>query len=373
MAFSLLLSALLAQAAAPAAGAARDGPSLARCAHESAPIEQPCSLPLAVSPAAAAELLRNSDQAWWLQSDRLTLIARPDPDSIGILCCTIQTTVEPLGDTGMVGVTVRVPRIDEALLDVLFPKRRGSRPAAIIRGHRAPPAPAEASPLRGTIAFLEIESAILGERRGVFIYTPPDTPRNAQLPVVYLADGTTQHFAPILEAGVASGTMRPAIIVGLVPPSGSASRCIEDVACTPRNIEYQSGASVDGSGPNSPFGRHLRYVAEELVPFVERNYPASPRRRDRIAAGMSSGGAWAVSAAARIPALFGGIIALSSSARNSAAMPHNFATSASMREPGPSNRNSSPIRKSAQIWPGGQARTCGSERSSPGIARSCGR
>lgn len=317
MASLLILSALLAETIAPAVGAASDGPSLARCAHVSAPIEQPCTLPLTVSPAAATELLRNTDQAWWLQNDKLTLIARPEPDSIGILCCTIQTIVEPLGDTGIVGVTVRVPRVEEALIDVVFPKRRGSRPAAVIRGHRAPPAPPEAAPLRGTISFSEIESAILGERRGVFIYTPPGIPSSARLPVIYLADATTQHFAPILEAAVASGTTRPAMIVGLVPPSGSSSGCIEGVACTRRNLEYQSGASVDGPGPNSPFGRHLRYVAEELIPFVERNHPASPHRRDRVVAGMSSGGAWAVSAAAQKPALFGSILALSSSARNS--------------------------------------------------------
>jgi enterochelin esterase-like enzyme len=314
-----ILAALLAQTAAPAAGAASDGPSLARCANDSAPIEQPCTLPLTVSPAAAAALLRNSDQAWWLQGDRLTLIARPEPESLGILCCTIQTTVEPLGDTGLVGVTVRVPRVDEALIDVVFPKRRGSRPAGVVRGHRAPPAPPEAAPLRGTIIFSEIESAILGERRGVFIYTPPGVAPGARLPVVYLADGTTQHFAPLLEAAVASGTTRPAMIVGLVPPSGSAGGCTEGVACTLRNLEYQSGASVAGAGPESPFGRHLRYVAEELIPFIERNHPASPDRRDRVVAGMSSGGAWAVSAAARMPDVFGGILSLSSSGRSSVA------------------------------------------------------
>jgi enterochelin esterase-like enzyme len=319
MASLLIQSALLAQAVAPAAGAATGDPSLARCAHERAPIEQPCTLPLTVSPTAAAELLRNTEQAWWLQSDKLTLIARPEPDSIGILCCTIQTIVEPLGDSGLVGVTVRVPRVEEALIDVVFPKRRGSRPAAVVRGHRAPPAPEEAAPLRGTITFSEIESAILGERRGVFIYTPPGVPSGARLPVIYLADATTQHFAPILEAAVASGRARPAMIVGLVPPSGSASGCIEGVACTLRNLEYQSGASVAGSGLESPFGRHLRYVAEELIPFVERNHPASPNRRDRVVAGMSSGGAWAVSAAARMPDLFGGILSLSSSGRSSVA------------------------------------------------------
>ena len=307
----LLIAAALAQA--PEASARL------RCASETAAIEQPCTLPLRVSAAAAAALLSHSDSAWWLQGDRLTLIARPRPDSYGILCCAIQMPVEPLGTGGLVGVTVRVPRVDEALLDAGFPWPGGPAPA-VIRGPNAPALAREADPLRGTIRWVDLDSAVLGERRSLSIYVPPDLEPNSRLPVIYLADAATHGYAPILEAAVAEGRAAPAIIVGI--PSGSeqaAQGCVPSLgACTRRNLEYLSHASEAGAGPDSPFGRHLRFVADEVVPFLERTYPASPRREARIVAGHSSGAAWAFSAAARRPELFGAVIGLSAGGRGSA-------------------------------------------------------
>jgi enterochelin esterase-like enzyme len=290
-----------------------------RCASETAAIEQPCTLPLRVSMAAAEALLSHSESAWWLQGDRLTLIARPRPDSLGILCCAIQMPVEPLGTGGLVGVTVRVPRVEEALLDVGFPGR-GSPPATIIRGPDAPAAVRQADPLRGTIRWVDLDSAVLGERRALSVYLPPDLDPGIRLPVIYLADAATHGYAPILEAAVAEGRAAPAMIVGIPSASGEAAAgCVPSPgACTRRNLEYLSHASAAGAGPDSPFGRHLRFVADEVVPFVERTYPASRRREDRIVAGHSSGAAWAFSAAARRPELFGAVIGLSAGGRESA-------------------------------------------------------
>jgi enterochelin esterase-like enzyme len=70
-----------------------------------------------------------------------------------------------------------------------------------------------------------------------------------------------------------------------------------------------------GSGESTPFGSHMAFVAGELVPFVERNYPASPRREDRIVAGHSAGAAWAFGAAEHRPDLFGAVLAMSSRSR----------------------------------------------------------
>jgi enterochelin esterase-like enzyme len=307
---TFLIAAVLAQATS-------DGDPQ-RCASETAPIDQPCTLPLQVSPAAAEALLIHSESASWLLGDRLTLVARPSADSYGILCCAIQAPVEPLGAGGLVGVTIRVPRVEEALIDVGFP-RRGSPPFPVIRGPNAPPEAHQAAPLRGTIRWVDLDSAVLGERRSLPVYVPPDVDPDARLPVIYLADATTQAYAPILEAAVAEGRARPAIIVGIPSGLGEATGCVRSVsACTRRNLEYLPHASATGAGADSPFGRHLRFVADEVVPFVERTYSASPRREDRIVAGHSSGGAWAFSAAARRPETFGAVIAFSASGPESA-------------------------------------------------------
>jgi len=253
-----------------------------------------------------------------LQGDRLTLIGRASDDSYGFICCVFQFPLEPLGKSGLVGVTVRVPRLDEALIDVSLPRRSGASPPAIVRGPLAPhPAP-EAKPLRGTISVVDLDSAALGERRSLFIYVPPDIAPGTRLPVIYMADAVTHGYAPILEAAISAGRARPAIIVGISSARGEGTGCVPSLtACTRRNLEYNSGANVGGSGNGSPFHRHLRFVADEVLSYVERNYPASTRREDRIAAGHSSGAVWAFSAAARRPEVFGSVIALSAGGRES--------------------------------------------------------
>lgn len=288
-----------------------------RCVSSTRPIEQPCTLPLRVSPDAAAALIGTQPWAWWLSGDQLTMIARQTPNSIGILCCAIQEPVEPIADSDLVGVTVRVPHIDEAFFDISFPSQRMTRPHDTYRGPNAPPAPERAQPLQGRISTHQIHSAILNEERAISVYMPAEAPEGKKLPVIYLADGATYQFAGLLEAAITTGRARPAIIVGIDHAAGSATGCARSGHCDRRNLEYLPHFSAEGSGPESPFGRHLRFVTEEVMPFVERGYPASANRDERVTTGFSSGAVWALSAAARRSDLFGSVIAMSPGGRGS--------------------------------------------------------
>jgi enterochelin esterase-like enzyme len=60
-------------------------------------------------------------------------------------------------------------------------------------------------------------------------------------------------------------------------------------------------------------------VTDELIPFVEREYPASPRREDRVTAGYSNGASWALAAAEQRPDLFGNVLAMSATSHMAAA------------------------------------------------------
>jgi enterochelin esterase-like enzyme len=298
---------------APAAPADGD-----RCAGAAVPMEAPCTLPMRVSPRAAKALLGNRDWVWWVAGDVLTVVAPRREDSLGTLCCAIQLPVEPIPGTDLVGITVRVPRIDEALLDVAVLSAGLNREPDEVRGLKAPPAPARAVPLRGSMTFHEIESEALGGRRNIAVYVPPDVPEGTRLSVIYIGDYATHSYAPLLEAAVAAGRSRPAIIVGIQGKRGAATGCAQPGHCDHRNLEYLPHFSAEGSGPDSPFGRHLRFVTDEVVPLIERSYPASARREDRITAGFSSSAVWAVSAAARRPDLFGAVLGMSPGGQASA-------------------------------------------------------
>lgn len=282
-----------------------------RCSSATGLIEAPCTLPLRVSPRAVEALLGERDWVGWVSGDALTMVARRRGETLGRLCCAIQKPVEPVPDSDLVGITVRIPRVDEALLDVALLREDSSREPDVFRGIRAPVAPARARPLQGRTTFHEIDSAALGERRRITVYVPPDVPEGTRLSVIYLADGAPTSYAQILEAAAQERRSRPAIIVGIPHAPGPATGCAQAGHCDRRNLEYLPHFSAEGSGPSSPFGRHLRFVTDEVIPLVERTYPASARREHRITSGFSSGAVWAVSAAARRPDLFGNVLAMS--------------------------------------------------------------
>lgn len=291
--------------------ASADAATGPRCASATAPIEHPCTLPLNISARTAASRLGRRHWFWWVAGDQLTLVARPAASAGATLCCAIQMPLEPLVGTDIWGVTVRIPDIDRSFFDVGYVAPDFWRRLDEYRGPFAPPAAARAEPLRGRITGHRIESQALDEPRDVSVYVPPDVQEGERLPVIYLADGATQQYAAVLEAAVAAGHARPALIVGINSSNARASGCARPGHCDRRNLEYLPHFSAAGSGPDSPFGRHLRFVTDELMPRIERDYPASARREDRISAGFSSGAVWALAAASRRPDLFTGVIAMS--------------------------------------------------------------
>ncbi len=289
---------------------------LDRCAGASAAIQTPCTLPVRFSPDASKALIGERDSVWWVVGDRLSLIARVGEEGWTALCCAIQTPLEPIGETELAGITVRVPHMRRAILDVTHLAER-MPPPTDIRGPDAPPPPPKADPLRGVITSVSVDSTMLGEKRRINIYVPPDVVAGQQLPVIYLADGNTASFAPIAEAAMVAGRAAPAMIVGIESGQGPVEGCPQK-PCDRRMVEYLLDANPAGPQTDTPFGRHLRFVTDELIPYIEKDYPASPRREDRVTAGYSNGGAWALAAAEARPDLFGKVLAMSSGSKAAA-------------------------------------------------------
>lgn len=106
------------------------------------------------------------------------------------------------------------------------------------------------------------------------------------------------------------------MIVGIASGRGEVAGC--NSPCDRRLVEYVPDISPEGVGADAPFGRPLRFVTDQLIPYVERHYPATARREDRILAGYSAGAVWAVTAASMRPELFGNVLAMSAGGQRSA-------------------------------------------------------
>lgn len=286
---------------------------LPTCETADQPIDSPCVLKVNVDPATAKRRLGRKNYVWWLNGDRLTMIARPTSERWVMLCCSLQTALDPITHSDLAAITVRVPRAREAILDVRpFPS--GDGPPAISRGPDAIPAPTVMTPPRSRLMRVAIDSRWLGEQRGLTVYLPPPGSTKRPLPVFYLADDLAAKFAPIFEAAIQKGRSPAAILVGIDAATPHPGPCAGP-ACDRRGAEYKIDFSGGDASTASPYGKHLRFVVDEVVPYVEAHYAASARREDRILGGSSNGGHWALSAAAIRPDLFGKVMALSSSGR----------------------------------------------------------
>ena len=130
-------------------------------------------------------------------------------------------------------------------------------------------------------------SAIVGDDRDFYVYTPPnyDPSGKTQYPVLYLLHGLTDDASAWTTAGraniildnlIAQGKAKPMIVVnplGYGVPNPSASL-----------------GAVMGEAERQ-FRDYTRSLLEEVMPMVEKTYRAATDRNSRAIAGLSMGGA----------------------------------------------------------------------------------
>ena len=165
---------------------------------------------------------------------------------------------------------------------------------------RAEPAPS--SPLVIGEQF-ELHSVALGEQRHINVYFPPghDRARPARLPLLLMPDGGLDedflHVAGLLQVGVANGTMRPMLLVGVA----NTERRRDMTGPTENAEDRKIAPRVGGS---AAFRRFLR---TELLPELERRYALAPQR---AIVGESLAGLFVVETFLREPDLFDTCIAI---------------------------------------------------------------
>ena len=134
----------------------------------------------------------------------------------------------------------------------------------------------------GTVHVEQFKSAVVGKLLPILIYTPAGYESSKkEYPVIYLihgtggvaqqwsSDGRMEHLADNL---IAAGRMPEAILV-----------------------------SPDANMPGDPFSVFDRYMAEEVIPFVESRYRAISNSSARSVVGFSRGGNQAFHVAFKLP------------------------------------------------------------------------
>lgn len=173
---------------------------------------------------------------------------------------------------------------------------------------RGPDAPAEPrrSDAPPRVEEFSFDSPALGESRTVTVALPAGE-HAGPLPALIVADGgVVPSLAPIIQALIDDGRMRPIALVGIHSGGYKGDRSAPyDPSLDMRAREY-----VRREDPER-FDAHLRWVTDEVMPEVSRRFNVSTSREDLAVYGFSNGGAFAAEAGVHAGDRFGAVIACS--------------------------------------------------------------
>ncbi|CAL4868323.1 hypothetical protein MMA231_02604 [Asticcacaulis sp. MM231] len=199
---------------------------------------------------------------------------------------------------GLWGLQYDLPFINESIVDISLLVEGTQTEKTVYRGIKAPIA-VRVDSLKGRVDTVEIDSVHLGQKRGLTIYTPPQSSPVDGYPVIYMADNAVESFAPMVEKLILDDVIRPVLLVG-IDNGGEA-----------RGREYLPGSRSDPQA----YGRHEAFVLEEVMSLAEKKFHAAHRPSARMTYGFSNGGAWALAFGTKHYDLFGHVSAFAVAGR----------------------------------------------------------
>jgi len=143
---------------------------------------------------------------------------------------------------------------------------------------------------RGAVAHHFYHSALIGDDRDYYVYTPPnyDPNRKELYPVLYLLHGLGDDAAGWITAGAANVILDNLIAQGKAKPMIMVNTLGYGVA----NMLTTPGGNRMGGQTMMP--NFAKAVLDEVMPQVEKQYRVSKDRQERAIAGLSMGGAEAL-------------------------------------------------------------------------------
>lgn len=170
----------------------------------------------------------------------------------------------------------------------------------------------------GDIHYHRYHSDMLGDNRGMYVYTPPGYSRNttSRYPVLYLLHGYTDQEDEWMGTGraqfiidnlIADDKAEPMIIVmpnGYVPPHKGDNAVKGDPS---ENWKYWFSQVTP---------RFDAHIVNEVIPFIDSSYRTKKDSHNRAVAGLSMGGGQTLYLGLKHPDLFGWVCAFSSAVYN---------------------------------------------------------
>ena len=156
-----------------------------------------------------------------------------------------------------------------------------------------------------TATTYDLPSTLLGETRQINVWVPPGYAQGQdRYSVVYLLDGALDqdfhHIAGLAQLGSLSWTYGPVIVVGV-----QTRKRRSELTRPPADPRYRRAFPASGGA-----GRFRAFLAEEVIPFVERTYRTGARR---AVMGESLAGLFVVDTLLSQPQLFHDYVAISPS------------------------------------------------------------
>lgn len=136
----------------------------------------------------------------------------------------------------------------------------------------------------GKIDTIQYHSSTVGTNRKALVYTPPGFKKSEKYPVLYLLHGIggdekewfkngTPHI--ILDNLYAQGKLQPMIVV---LPNGRAMK------------DDRATGDIWEKDKVEAFTTFEKDLLNDLIPFIEKEYPVKKNRKNRAIAGLSMGG-----------------------------------------------------------------------------------
>lgn len=169
---------------------------------------------------------------------------------------------------------------------------------------------------RGSVSHVWYDSELLGSNRRVTVYTPYgyETSKKTKYPVLYLLHGgggdeeawsSMGRAAQILDNLIEKGLAKPMIVV--MPNGNPGQQAAQTLNLPVSDVNYRDPANANA---------YVKSLVTEIIPFVEKNYRAIPKKEARAIAGLSMGGGHTTSAIMLFPGVFDYICPMSCGLRD---------------------------------------------------------
>lgn len=156
------------------------------------------------------------------------------------------------------------------------------------------------------------------DRRNVDVWLPADYSAKKKYAVIYMHDGQNLFNPKESYGGVdwgidetmtrllAEKKIRPAIVVGIWNTPKRFEEYMPQKAFALASTEQREDMRKFRNADSVISDNYLKFIVQELKPFIDKNFSTSTRREDTMIMGSSMGGLISLYAVSEYPMVFGG-------------------------------------------------------------------